>query len=132
MKTDSLRKNALSPEAYDWYLDYLAALDAKDIDRYGEFISDSVELQQNSEEPVSGKAGVLEGLAAYWQTFGSLEHELLNIYGSDDAFCLEALNHYTTAGGEPVTLRAVAFTDRDAHGSVTSVRFYTDTGPLFA
>ena len=118
--------------AYDWYLDYLDALDAKDVDRYGGFLADTVVLQQNNQDPVSGKDTVLEGLAAYWQSFGALEHDLLNIYGSDDAFVLEALNHYTRADGAPVTLRAVAFTDRDDDGKVTSVRFYTDTGPLFA
>ena len=86
----------------------------------------------NNEEPVAGKEAVTAGLAAYWQSFGSLEHEPLNIYGSDDSFVLEALNHYTTADGREVTLRAVAFTDRDEDGLVRSVRLYSDTSPLFA
>ena len=93
MKTDSLRVNALSSDAYQWYLEYLDALDNQDIDRYGEFLADSVVLQQNDDDPVSGKETVLAGLGAYWQSFGALEHDLLNIYGSDDAFVLEALNH---------------------------------------
>lgn len=38
---------------------------------------------------------------------------------------------YTTLDGRQVTLRAVAFTDRDEQGLVTSVRLYTDTAPLF-
>ena len=70
--------------------------------------------------------------AATGRRFGELEHDLRNIYGSDQAFCLEALNHYTRADGEAVTLRAVAFTDRNDDGLVTSVRFYTDTSPLFS
>ena len=63
MKTDSLRVNALSPDAYEWYLEYLDALDNQDIDRYGEFLADSVVLQQNNDDPVSGKETVLEGSA---------------------------------------------------------------------
>jgi hypothetical protein len=71
-------------------------------------------------------------LAEYWQSFGELEHELLNIYGSDDRFVPEALNHYLTQDGRRVTLRAVAFTDRDDDGLVSSVRLFSDTGPLFS
>ncbi len=37
MRTDRLRTNQLSPEAYRWYLDYLGAMDRKDLDAYGAF-----------------------------------------------------------------------------------------------
>ncbi len=43
---------------------------------------------------------------------------------------LEALNHYTKSDGKPITLRAVAMTDRDANGLVTSFRIYTDAQKL--
>lgn len=132
MRTENLSTNELSDDAFAWYSDYLAALDAKDIDAYTAFLAENVELIQNNEDPVEGRDAVHAGLSAYWQSFGDLEHDLLNIYGSDRNFVLEALNHYTKLDGEPVTLRAVAFTDRDEEGRVTSVRFYTDTGPLFA
>lgn len=132
MKTNGLRVNQLSVGAYDWYLSYLDALDAKDLALYGAFLADGCVLQMNNQPPVVGKATVLAALGHYWSTFGSLEHELLNIYGSDSAFMLEALNHYTRADGKPVTLRAVALTDRDAAGLVSSIRLYTDSQPLFA
>lgn len=132
MRTTNLRTNQLSPAAYEWYLSYLDALDRKDIEAYGGFLADDVELLMNNQEPVQGLERVKQGLAMYWQTFGGLEHDLLNIYGTDSNFCLEALNHYRTLGGDAVTLRAVAFTDRDEEGRVTAVRLYSDTSPLFA
>ena len=132
MKTSTLRINQLSPAAYERYLDYLSAMDAKDLDRYGTFLADDVVLQMNNADPSVGKDAVLAGLAAYWPSFASIEHELLNIYGDDRHYVLEALNHYTTHDGRSVTLRAVAFTDIDADGQVQSVRLYTDTAPLFA
>ena len=46
--------------------------------------------------------------------------------GDDRRFALEALNHYRRLDGGTVTLRAVAFTDRDEAGFVASVRLYTD------
>ena len=132
METESLRVNQLSDEAYTWYLDYLEAVDSKDVDAYGSLLADDVVMQTNNYPAVKGKEANLENLAQYWQSFGDLEHDLLNIYGSDEAFVLEALNHYTRLEGERVTLRAVAFTDRNEAGQVKAVRLYTDTSPLFA
>lgn len=131
MKIDSLRINDLPADAFEWYLRYLTALDAKDIDAYGAFLSSDVVLVMNNAPPVSGREQVTTGLGQYWQSFGALEHEPLIILGSPSAFVLEALNHYTTLDGRRVTLRAVAFTERDGNGLVTSVRLYTDTSPLF-
>jgi hypothetical protein len=89
-------------------------------------------MQSNNNPIVEGKTAIAQFLSDYWQTFASLEHDLVNIYGSDSAFVLEALNHYKRNDGKPVTVRAVAFTDRNPAGLVTSVRFYTDVTPLFS
>jgi len=43
----------------------------------------------------------------------------------------EALNHFTTLDGRAVTLRAVAWIDRDPAGLITSLRVYSDQSPLF-
>ncbi len=107
-------------------------MDRKDLDAYGAFLAEGCALQMNNQPPTAGKEAVLRGLASYWQSFGSIEHDLDNIYGDDRRFALEALNHYRRLDGRAVTLRAGAFTDRDEAGLVTSVRLYTDTGPLFA
>lgn len=131
MKTDNLHINQLSQKGYEWYLEYLAALDAKNTEQYGSFLAQDCTLVMNNADPMQGKETVLSGLSQYWQSFGDLEHDLLNIYGTDQAFMLEALNHYMRLDGKPVTLRAVALTDRNDQGEVTSVRLYTDTSPLF-
>ena len=132
MQTSNLRVNQLSEAGYMWYLEYLDALDAKDVERYGSFLANDCVLVMNNAEPVVGREAVLAGLSYYWQSFGNLEHELLNIYGTDRAFILEALNHYQRLDGKAVTLRAVALTDRNESGKVISVRLYTDIGPLLA
>ncbi|MBC8164955.1 MAG: nuclear transport factor 2 family protein [Bryobacteraceae bacterium] len=132
METANLSINQISPEAFTWYLSYLAALDAKDIEKYGRFLAEDCVMIQNNNPPVTGKDAILAGLGKYWQTFGKLEHELLNIYGTDHAFALEACNHYTRLDGEKVTVRAVALTDRNANGLVRRFRVYTDVSPVFA
>ena len=132
MKTENLRNNQLSPEIYEWYLKYLEALDSCDIESYGKFLAPDCCVQSNNTPAMEGKEVVMQGLASYWTTFANLEHDLLNIYGSDSSFVLEALNHYKRNDGKAVTIRAVAFTDRNQEGLVTSIRLYTDTTPLFA
>ncbi len=89
-------------------------------------------MQSNNNSPLQGKAAIRQFLSDYWRAFESLEHDLLNIYGSDLSFVLEALNDYERNDGKTVTLRAVAFTDRNHQGLVTSIRFYSDTTALFA
>lgn len=67
-----------------------------------------------------------------WQGFRSIGHEPLNIDGTDARFALEARNHYVRHDGARVTTNAVAFTDRDGEGRVTSVRIFADASPVFA
>lgn len=132
MITRNLRINQLSENAYERYLAYLEALDARDIDAYAVFLADDVSIQFGNSEPVAGKGNVVEMLSGYWQSFAVIEHDLINIYGDDNAYVLEAENHYRRHDGKRVTVRAVAFTDTGADGLVTSVRIYGDTSPVFA
>lgn len=132
MRTNKLRINQLSPEGYKWYLAYLEAVDNQNVEAYSSFLAEDCIMQSNNSPPVQGKAAIIPFLTDYWTTFASLEHDLLNIYGSDSCFILEALNHYQRNDGQAVTLRAVACTDRNKTGLVTSVRFYTDTTELFS
>ncbi|MFN6526709.1 nuclear transport factor 2 family protein [Nostoc sp. ChiSLP03a] len=131
MKTDRLTINQLSPKTYEWYLTYLQAIDTKNIEVYGTFLADDCVMQSNNNPPIQGKAAILQSLSEYWITFDTLTHDLLNIYGTESSFVLEALNHYKRNDQKVITVRAVAITDRHETGLVTSVRLYTDTTPLY-
>lgn len=130
MIVKNLRVNQLSAESYESYLTYLQAIDAKDIETYGSLLSDTVSVQFNNDEPMKGKQTVVKGLEQYWQTFKSIEHDLTNIYGDDQTWVLEALNHYVRNDDQKVTIKAVAFTDLDEDGLVGSVRIYQDMSPV--
>lgn len=132
MITKNLRVNQLSGSAYQNYLSYLNAIDTKDLSAYGKFLADDITVQFNNDEPMQGKERVLQGLGYYWQSFGSVEHDLTNIYGTDETYVLEAQNHYVRKDGKTATVKAVAFTDLDANGLVRSVRIYQDVSPVFA
>lgn len=132
MKTEKLRINQLAESDYRWYLDYLAAMDARDVERYAGFLDDKCSISFNNEPPTEGKRQIAQRLTEYWQSFASVEHDLLNIYGAREAFMLEALNDYVRLDGKPVVVRAVALTDCNTAGLVTSVRLYTDVAEVFA
>lgn len=132
----SLRINQLGDDAWAAYSRYLEVLDRYDIDEFATFLADDVSVSFNNEEPMTGKQNAVQGLGGFWQSIQdmgySLTHEPMNIYGDDNHFVLEALNHYDRDTGPRVTIRAVAFTDRDADGKVTSIRVYQDLAPLYA
>lgn len=136
MELDKLQVNQLSTAGWEWYQQYLAALDAYDVDGYLSFLAPDVAIQFNNEDPMTGLEAARQGLGGFWGSITamgySLLHEPLNIYGADDHLVLEALNHYTTRDGRRITVRATAWTDRNLDGQVTSVRLYQDVSPLCA
>ena len=131
MITRNLRVNQLSAPAFEWYLNYLGAMDRLDIEAYLRFLADDCDLQFNNGPAIKGKPAIRNMLNGYWKSFASIEHDLLNIYGVDDSFALEADNHYKRHDGRSVTVSAVACTDRNRDGRATSVRIYADASPLF-
>ncbi len=132
MITSNLRMNQLTESAFAWYQTYLDTIDSRDIETYADFLADDISVQFNNDDPVSGKDSVVAMLGQYWQSFAGLQHDLTNIYGTDQNFVLEALNHYERHDGKNVTTRAVAFTDLNENGEVSSVRVYADATPIFA
>lgn len=131
MIMNRLRTNQLSLAATDWYFRYLDVLEAKDINRHADYLADDVAMQFNNSSTVEGKAAVVDLLDRRWRRFRSISHEMLNIIGSDRGFVSESLNHYTRHDQTTVTARAVVFTDRNADGSIASVRVYSDTSSVF-
>ncbi len=136
MELGKLRTNQLSDAGWSWYQEYLDALDAYDLERYAAFLAEDVTIGFGNDEPLRGKDAAKDGLGRFWGAISGmgfvLLHEPLNIFGSDRAFVLEALNHYDRPGQDRITVRAAAFTDRGEDGEVTSVRLYQDVSPLFA
>ena len=130
---DSVRINQLDAATTDWLADLVRILDAKDVDAYVARMADDVEVVfNNGDVSMRGREDVRAGLREFWRSFGTMEHEELNLYGGARHLVHEALNHYTTLDGRAVTLRAVAWIDRDDDGLVTSLRVYSDQSPLWA
>lgn len=136
MDLGRLRINQLSSDGWAWYQKYLDVLDAYDVEGYAGFLTDDVRVQFNNDEPLTGLTTAREGLGRFWGSITGmgyvLLHEPLNVYGDDQHFVLEALNHYDKPDSPRVTVRATAWTDRREDGKVTSVRLYQDLSPLYS
>jgi ketosteroid isomerase-like protein len=129
---NELKINQLSPAAFQWYQEYLAAIDATDIEKYGTFLAEDCEFQFGNQPIVKGKTAILAGLKYFWSTYDGEEHVLQSILGNDHCFALEALNIYQRKDGKKVTCPAVAITERNEAGLATSVRVFIDIAPLYA
>jgi ketosteroid isomerase-like protein len=132
MQTNKLKTNQLSPSTYKWYLAYLDAMDKLDINTYATYLAEDCEMQFANNAIVKGKKNVVEALKAFWETIDGDEHTLYNILGTDECFMLEAHNTFKRKNGTTVTIPAVAITERNSEGLVTSVRLFMDVAPIFA
>lgn len=132
----SLAVNQLSPSTTSWLSRVLFALDSKDVDAYCSFMSPAVTITFNNGvnlgPNMSGIDVVREGLQSFWQGFKSIQHEELMILGTERNVVHEALNHYETLDGRRVTVKAVAFIDRDADGRIQAMRIYNDQSPVWS
>ena len=96
-------------------------------------MADNVEVLFNNGDQMNlrGRDHVKDGIEKFWQSFDTLRHEEINIYGTDQNFAHEALNHFTTWNGKRVTVRALACIDRDERGDILSLRIYSDQSELW-
>jgi ketosteroid isomerase-like protein len=129
---NELKINQISNESFEWYQVYLKAVDSTDAQKYGEFLAEDCEFQFGNQPKIRGKKAILEGLKKFWETYDGEEHILQNILGNDKCFALEALNIYNRKDGTKVTCPAVAITERNDEGLVTSIRVFIDIAPLYA
>jgi ketosteroid isomerase-like protein len=128
----SLRTNHLSGAAFDWYASYLAAFEARNIERYLSYLAEDCVVQTNSRMPLYGHAGLRDPVQRYFEAY-AVVHDLLNIYGDDNQFAAEMLTHYTPRGAsKPISIPTVSIYDRAASGTIHAMRHYVDDTPLSA
>ena len=129
---DELRINQLSPQAFTWYQAYLQSVDEQDAHTFAAFLHDDATFQFGNQPSVQGKHAIVNTLKQFWATYNGEEHILHTILGTDRCFALEATNVFKRLDGKQVALPAVAITERDEHGLVTSFRVFIDAAPLYA
>lgn len=126
---NAVRINQLSDDAFEWYVGYLEALDCGDPEAFRAYLGEDCIMQINDNLPLYGANVILGALGHNWATFERVEHEPLNIYGSDLRFAVEMLWHFSRRDGQCVTVPS--FVDRGGDGRALSIRLFADLAPAF-
>lgn len=132
MTTHLLQTQALSPEAFTWLQNKYLAVDSMNLAGYGTFLADECVLQFGNNPTAHGKGDLLQGIDAFWKSIGGLNHNFINVLGTDKQFAMEAIIDYTRRDGAVVQTPCVTIIERNEQGLATSIRIFVDTTPVFA
>ncbi|MEM9668462.1 MAG: nuclear transport factor 2 family protein [Pseudomonadota bacterium] len=132
MKLESLTRNDLTPEGFTWLTSYIAAIDARDIETYSDFLAENCSLRMNYVPVMEGKDNVLTMLGSIWSSLANMVHEPLMILGDDHDFALETIHHYTIPSGKETPIPATEFISRNTNGHVDRIRIYCNADPAYS
>lgn len=132
MRIDQLKKNEITPAAFEWLQAKYRAVDAMNAEAYGAFLAEDCQLMFANNPTASGRVAILEGVQQFWNAIAGLNHSFQTILGSDQLMAAEALIDYTRKDGHVVTLPCVTLIERHPSGKATSVKIFIDTAPIFA
>ncbi|NBW36773.1 MAG: hypothetical protein EBR30_17465 [Cytophagia bacterium] len=131
MQIHQLKKNEITPAAFEWLQEKYKAVDAMNAEAYGKFLADDCQLMFANHQISKGRIPILEGIQQFWNAIAGLNHSFLTILGSDHYMAAEALIDYKRKDGKVVALPCVTMIERNAAGEATSVRIFIDTAPIF-
>lgn len=111
---------------------YFATMEAKDLDRLGDYYADDITLTFANAPTVTGRDVVLAQMATLLAEVESLAHPLINVWQEDDGVVVfEVASVWTFPDGTTVTINACSiFTVSD--GKFTDQRIYVDNSPVDA
>lgn len=132
MKTHLLKTQTLSPEAFQWLQNKYLAVDSRNHNEYAKYLDDSCDLQFGNNPAVHGETAALHGIDLFWDSIHGLNHNFINVLGTDHQLVLEAVIDYTRADDKVVQTPCVTIIDRNEKGLATSVRIFIDTTPVYA
>jgi hypothetical protein len=119
MKTNLLKTQTLSAEAFQWLQNKYLAVDSRNHNEYGN-------------NPLAiGKDALLQGIDNFWASIHGLNHNFINILGTDNKLVLEAVIDYTRADDKVVKTPCVTIIERNQDGFATSIRIFIDTTPVY-
>lgn len=118
---------------------YKHAVDRKDARGFARAFTEEGTLRFGNAHAIQGRAAIEAGIAQFFETFGTLQHEEKGAWLRDDTLILEAVVTYERHDGQEVSLPAVTIfslagaADEDPTRPVADdCRIYVDLAPLYA
>lgn len=114
-----------------WIAALLAAVDAKDADRFVSFLADDASFAYANAPPVLGRDAVRAAVAGFFAQVRSLAHAAAHVWRVPGHVVVEGTVRYVRHDGREVTLPFVNVLALDGD-RISSYRVYVDGAPLFA
>jgi ketosteroid isomerase-like protein len=114
-----------------WIAALLAAVDAKDADRFVSFLADDASFAYANAPPVLGRDAVRAAVAGFFAQVRSLAHAPSHVWAMPGHVVVEGTVRYVRHDGREVTLPFVNVLALEGD-LVAEYRIYIDTAPLFA
>lgn len=132
MKTHLLKAQTLSADAFQWLQNKYLAVDSRNHDEYAKYLAKDCVLQFGNNPLAIGEDALLQGIDNFWASIHGLNHNFVNVLGSDHQLVLEAVIEYTRADDRVVQTPCVTIIYRNEKGLASSIRIFIDTSPIYA
>lgn len=132
MTTHLLRTQSLSSEAFQWLQNKYVAVDSRNHNEYAKYLADDCVLQFGNNPLAMGEDALLQGIDNFWASIHGLNHNFINVLGTNNQLVLEAMIDYTRADDKVVQTPCVTIIERNENGLATSIRIFIDFSPVYA
>ncbi len=108
-----------------------AAIDAKDADRFVNFLAPDGSFRFGSAPAAVGRDAVREAVAGFFESIKGLSHALQKVLPAGDSLITEGEVTYTRHDGSTITLPFVDVFEYDGD-LISEYKIYMDIAPLYA
>lgn len=109
-----------------------ADLERLDAPAWASHLAPDAVMRVGSGDPVYGRDGCREAVAAFCARIEGLRHDLVELWEHGEATIVEANVTYRRSDGHEVTLPQVTIYRAGADGLISDYRVYGDLAPVFA
>lgn len=107
------------------------AIDAKDTQAFGGFLTDDCVFRFGSAPPIAGRPEIEAAVTSFFESIAGLEHVLGKTMAEDETLVVEGEVTYRRHDGREVPLPFANILRLDGD-RIGDYRIYTDLGPLYA
>jgi limonene-1,2-epoxide hydrolase len=108
-----------------------ARIDAKDTERFLEFLTDSASFRFGSAPSASGREAIRAAVDGFFASIAASKHELSRITEDTGVIICEGTVTYTRHSGSQITLPFANFLELEGD-RISNYKIYADAGPLYA
>jgi len=110
--------------------DLFKAVDAKDTERFLDFLVDQASFRFGSAPPAKGKEAIRNAVDGFFSTIASCRHVLARIVAEGDVIICEGEVTYTRHDASKISFPFANFFELDGE-LISAYKIYIDAGPLY-